>query len=100
MPKQFTYEFIDGGREAQCPSNTKYPNGKDIDLSLGAPRTCTASDIPYPAARCGAMIVECYKCGLRIGLTVAGRRDDPRSAKLRCNVKGQQMATPRKVDEP
>lgn len=83
MEQAMKVEFIDGGREPQCPPNPAYPEGMDIDASHGADSTCTVA-IPYPAPRCGLMIVECPKCGLRVGLTVAGRPDDPRSVKLGC----------------
>jgi len=78
-------EFFDSGREPRCPPDPAYPEGKDIDASEGAALACSAA-IPYPAPRCGVMIVECEKCGLRVGLTVAGRVDDPRSVKLPCRV--------------
>ena len=76
-------EFIDSGREPQCAPHPAYPDGLDIDASNGAEATCTVN-IPYPAPRCGVMIVKCAKCGLHIGLTVAGRPDDPKSVKLGC----------------
>jgi len=75
--------FVDSGREPKDPPNPAYPEGMYIDMSLGAERTCEAA-IPYPAPRCGTMVVECLKCGLRNGLTVAGRPDDPHTAKMAC----------------
>ena len=83
MEQEMTVEFIDSGREPKCAPNPAYPDGQDIDASSGAEATCTA-DIPYPAPRCGVMLVKCAKCGLRVGLTVAGRPDDPKSVKLGC----------------
>ena len=83
MEQAMTVEFIDSGREPKCAPDPAFPEGKDIDASDGASVTCTA-DIPYPAPRCGVMIVACSKCGLRIGLTVAGRPDDPRTVKIGC----------------
>jgi hypothetical protein len=78
-------EFLDSGGEPQCPLDPAYPKGKDIDVSCGALLTCIAK-IPYPAPRCGAMVVECQRCGIRVGLTVAGRPDDPRSLRLPCKL--------------
>ncbi len=75
--------FLDSGREPQCPPNPDFPMGKDADLSFGAEATCTAG-LPYPAPRCGAMVVECETCGIRVAVTVAGRPDDPRSVKIGC----------------
>lgn len=76
-------EWIDSGREPQCAPNPDYPNGKDMDVSDGAAKTCF-TELPYPAKRCGHYIVECETCGLRFGVTTAGRPDDPRSLKVAC----------------
>lgn len=78
-------EFLDSGREPKCAPNPAYPNGMDVDVSQGAARACFAS-IPYPAPRCGVMVVECEICGLSVGLTVAGCPDDPRSVKMACRA--------------
>jgi len=75
--------FLDSEREPKCPPNPDYPHGMYVDMSQGAERTCEVK-IPYPAPRCGVMVVECLKCGLRNGVTVAGRPDDPRKVKLAC----------------
>jgi hypothetical protein len=83
----FKTYWIDRGREPQCKPNPKYPNGIDADISDGAAVTCTA-DLPYPARRCGIYIVECETCGMRFGVTTAGRPDDPRSVKLACKTRG------------
>lgn len=80
---QFKIEWIDAGREPQCQPNPDYPNGIDIDASRGAERTCTTA-LPHPARRCGAYIVECTLCGIRVGCSTAGRPDDPRSIKIAC----------------
>lgn len=42
---------------------------------------------PHPAPRCGHMDIHCEDCGLRAIITVAGRRDDPRSVILACKGK-------------
>lgn len=78
-------EFIDSGRSPKCKPDPAFPDGMIVDLSEGVTLTC-AADIPYPAPRCGLMVVECEKCGVRIALTVAGRVDDPRSVKLACRM--------------
>lgn len=83
MEQALTVEFLDANREPKCAPNPEFPNGKDVDASFGSPDTCSA-EIPYPAPRCGVMLVKCKKCGLTIGLTVAGRIDDPRSVKVAC----------------
>lgn len=83
MEQALKVEFIDSGREPQCEPNPAFPDGQHIDSSMGAENACTAN-IPYPAPRCGLMIVECPKCGMRVALTVAGRIDDPRTVKIAC----------------
>jgi hypothetical protein len=75
--------FLDGGRSPRCQPNPAYPEGIDVDLSDGAAMTCMTT-LPYPAPRCGLMLVVCKRCGFSAIVTVAGRQDDPRSAKLPC----------------
>ncbi len=78
--------FLDSGREPQCEPNPDYPLGMDVDMSEGAEVTCSTA-LPYPAPRCGAMVVECETCGIRVACTVAGRPDDPRSVKIACRAR-------------
>lgn len=75
--------WIDGRREPQCAPDPAYPKGIDIDASGGAEATC-ATDLPYPARRCGHFLVVCETCGQSVAITTAGRPDDPRSLKLAC----------------
>ena len=85
-PDQFSVEWQDSGREPQCAPNPAYPTGKAIRLTGSAKeraKHCTAT-VPYPAKRCGLYVVECTRCGLRIGMTTAGRPDDPTSIELLC----------------
>jgi len=79
----FKVEWIDSGREPRCTPNPAYPDGIDVDASFGASASCMKT-LPYPAKRCGIYIVECEVCGVRIGITTAGRMDDPRSLKIAC----------------
>lgn len=81
-------EWIDRGRDPQCTPDARYPNGMDIDLSGSWPQTCKA-DLPYPAKRCGVYIVTCEICGQNIGITTAGRADDPRSIRMACKTRGE-----------
>jgi DNA-directed RNA polymerase subunit RPC12/RpoP len=78
-------EWIDAGREPSCKPNPAYPDGIDIDLSRGASVRCQTA-LPYPARRCGAYVVECPVCGIRVMVTTAGRPDDPRSVKIACKT--------------
>ncbi len=76
-------DWIDGGREPRAAANPAFPEGVDIDMSNGA-RACCRTDLPYPAPRCGAYVIECDSCGLRTLVTTAGRADDPRSVTVAC----------------
>lgn len=84
----FKIEWIDRGREPQCPPNPAYPDGIDLDgaQELGVPTCKTA--LPYPAKRCGLYYVECKICGSNALITTAGRPDDPRSVCIPCQLKG------------
>jgi len=75
-------QWIDNGREPQCPPNPLYPTGIDLDLADG--KSSCLVQLPYPAKRCGVYVVGCLNCGLRIGVTTAGRPDDPRSVRIAC----------------
>lgn len=77
------YSWVDDEREPQCQPDPKFPNGRDIDVSCGAKHWCQRC-LPYPAKRCGMYLVWCSTCGLRVGITTAGRPDDPRSIKVAC----------------
>jgi len=84
MMGRFRVQWIDGGREAQAPSDPRYPNGIDLDTAgRMAARRCRVR-LPYPAKRCGQYLIECQTCGLFSVVTAAGRRDDPRSVTVGC----------------
>lgn len=80
-----TVVFDDHRRDPKCKPDPRWPEGKDVDASGGSAITCTVA-IPYPAPRCGLMVVTCSRCHLEVALTVAGRVDDPRSVRLACNL--------------
>lgn len=86
MKTPFEIEWRDRGREPECPSNAAYPEGIDVDASLGAEPSCVAV-LPYPAKRCGTYLVRCNICGFAAGCTTAGRPDDPRSIRLPCQTR-------------
>lgn len=81
-------EWLDRGREPQVAPDPAYPDGKDIDISAGAERTCTVS-LDHPARRCGLYTIKCSECGLTIAITTAGRPDDPRSVRMACKPRAQ-----------
>lgn len=77
-------KWIDAHREPQCKPDPNYPQGKDVDLTLGNEKNTCVTTLPYPALRIGAYVVECDVCGFKGAITTAGRPDDPRSARLPC----------------
>jgi DNA-directed RNA polymerase subunit RPC12/RpoP len=79
-------KWIDGEREPKCAPNPNYPNGVDVDLRSNRNAPACKTNVPYPAARCGYYEIECPKCGLRVMVTTAGRRDDPRSLQTTCKM--------------
>ena len=82
--RQFKIEWRDGGRKSKVPPSPLYPDGLDFDVS-GGQRSC-ATNVPYPAPRCGMWRVTCHLCGFSALVTAAGRRDDPRSVRLPCKT--------------
>lgn len=81
--ERFDVQWLDSGREPQCPPNPEFPSGVVADLSFGGNPTCTV-DLPYPAKRCGAYVVRCERCKRSAALTTAGRPDDPHTVILAC----------------
>jgi hypothetical protein len=89
MTGQFSIEWVDHFQEPKCKPNPDYPNGIDLDMTLSmvnsAGISCTVN-LPYPAKRCGHYMIGCKLCHLAIGVTTAGRPDDPRSVKMPCRL--------------
>ena len=76
-------EFKPSGRgKARCAPNPEHPDGVDINLANGI-ASCSL-DLPYPAPECGIWIVKCDACKQSIGVTAAGRIDDPKSIEIPC----------------
>ena len=92
--EQFKIDWKDNGREPQAKPNPKFPDGVDIDVSLGA-ESC-ATMLPYPAQRCGYYVVRCKKCDYVVAITTAGRPDDPRKVTVPCKKSGNH-AVPGKI---
>jgi hypothetical protein len=90
----FRVRWFDAKTEPQCPPNPDYPNGKDIDLRRPSrkPVAACSTDLPYPAKRCGAFVITCLTCGMRVGVTTAGRPDDPRSVIVPCKLRAMPPA--------
>jgi hypothetical protein len=79
----FDIHWIDAGHKSQVSPNPKYPDGMDIDIAGEASMSCWVF-LPYPAPRIGVYQVWCKSCGLSVGVTTAGRADDPRSVRVAC----------------
>ncbi len=86
MPARHDILWLDSGRAPSEPANPAYPKGMDVVLGGPGVRTCRI-DLPYPAARCGAYLVNCLVCGAHVRLSTAGRADDPRSLTVPCRLK-------------
>ena len=56
-------------------------------MAKQAEKSCLVM-LPYPAKRIGYFDIECTGCGLRVAISTAGRRDDPRSVRLACKGTG------------
>jgi hypothetical protein len=83
MPKHIKVTWRNGGSHPRHPPDPTYPNGSDLDLSLGAAEACMTA-LPYPAPGVGVHVVDCAVCGLRVSCGASGRADDPRMVKLAC----------------
>lgn len=70
---------------AKCPPNENYPFGKAADIS-GGKKSCEV-DLTYPAPGVGTWIVACDECGMTVGITAAGRADDPTKVRFPCKMK-------------
>jgi hypothetical protein len=83
--QHFYIEFTPNGRgKAQCPPNPKFPCGTIIDGAHD--KIGCAVNLPYPGPECGALVVTCLKCGVRAGVTCAGRVDDPKVLIIACKI--------------
>lgn len=88
MPDKHDVTWIDHHREPVYKPDPRYPDGIDLDLTvrLGASGGSCKVALPYPTPRCGLYLIVCSVCGLRVGVTTAGRPDDPRSVLIPCKV--------------
>lgn len=85
--QQFSVTWHDHHRAPQCQPDPAFPSGKAVNTAIGA-QVCTVQ-FPYPARRCGVYVAECRICGYKIGVTTAGRPDDPVSATFDCGMQGE-----------
>ena len=91
MDERMELTFLDSGREPQCAPDPQFPDGKVLDFGMGQNVQRCVLEVPYPAPRCGAYQIHCSECGVTVALTVAGRRDDPRTVALPCKPKKSEI---------
>jgi phage FluMu protein Com len=83
MKAKFRVTWVDRYQEPQCKPDPRYPDGVDLDISGGKSPNCS-TDLPYPAKGIGHFEIKCLNCKQVVGVTTAGRPDDPRSIKIAC----------------
>lgn len=78
--------WLSHNRPPRCASNPAYPNGMDVNISPDVDGCWV--DLPFPAEGCGVWLIVCPICDHHVGVTAAGRPDDPRRVRIPCNLKG------------
>lgn len=90
MDADWTIEWIprDGGRKPKVAPDPQFPNGKELDTANREFPSCRG-ELPYvlwPERGIGLLVIECRRCGMRTGVTTAGRPDDPISLTQNCGT--------------
>jgi hypothetical protein len=81
-----TVIFSPSGRgKAKCKADENFPNGKIIEISKD--NNAHKIALPYPAPECGVWILKCETCNFAVGVTAAGRKDDPKQVNFICRCK-------------
>lgn len=80
---KFKISWNDAGQEPVCKPDSRFPNGRVIVMAPPGESSC-AVNVPYPAQRCGSYLIVCERCGMSVGVTTAGRPDDPRRIIIPC----------------
>lgn len=83
-----TITWLDREREPKVAPNPEFPEGIDIPPQYPE-RTWCKVNLPYPAKRIGLYVIHCIECGVSVGVTTAGRPDDPRSVTINCKERRQ-----------
>lgn len=81
--KPFVVKATNRRGPPKCPPNPAYPNGVEVNLASPGERFCLAT-LPYPAPERLVWHVTCRACGFRVGVTAAGRPDDPTGVRIPC----------------
>lgn len=90
MSDERTAEWIDAGREPQCPADPRFPEGMAVDLRGEQISPHCRLSLTYPAPRVGHWRI-CCTCGYSAVLTAAGRRDDPRLVLIPCKGESENV---------
>lgn len=83
---QHQITWLDSGREPKEKPNPKFPKGRDIRLPIDPLMPRCKVELPYPAKRCGLYQIRCALCGFVMGVSTAGRSDDPKSVEIPCRA--------------
>lgn len=76
--------FVGEGRMPKCAPNPDFPNGTPCDMAPGG-IGCTI-ELQHPTPCCGVWIINCDICGYSVGVTAAGRPDDPSTIRIACQL--------------
>jgi len=80
----FTVQWKPSGRgQARCSPDPHFPSGKSVNLAGNKEPNCTIR-LDYPAPECGIWYCRCDTCGITVGVTAAGRPDDPTTVRVPC----------------
>lgn len=82
-----TIEWLSRGRPPEGRPDPRFPDGINVDLAGAGAAGCVVP-LPYPAACVGAWVIRCSVCGVSVGVTAAGRADDPHTVRIPCKLQG------------
>lgn len=83
----FEVSWVWRSREpAKCEPDPDFPYGNATDISTSSRPSCEV-EFAYPAPGVGTWIAHCETCGYTIGVTAAGRADDPTKVRFNCKTK-------------
>jgi hypothetical protein len=91
MANDRTVEWWDAGHTIELAADPRFPEGRDVDCSLGADLRCTVP-LNHPAPGFGAWKVHCNICGAEVAVSAGGNADDPRSVKIACEKREAQKS--------
>jgi hypothetical protein len=86
MRGAFEIRWFDRGRPPAQKPDPAYPDGRAVDIRKDRKLAACTTPLPYPTGHknIGTWEVHCLTCGLRVMVTAASRRDDPKSVTVNC----------------